>query len=229
MRRQANGARPASTSERTRAMPGRRGNPEMRKVSSSNPASGTSLASTRSGDPANVTVTPRPRSASATASDGSTWPAVPPAAIRHASLLGDDPVIHRDVKEDPDRAEEAGEARASVGDERQRDAGQRREPENGREVDRGLAADEGGDACCKSLAKRVAAVQRDAKARVGEERERADHRRRADETELLADDGEDHVGVRFGQVEDLLHAVPEALARPAARADADDRLDGLKA
>ncbi len=46
--------------------------PETANVSSSKPASGTSRDSTRSGDPANVTATPRARSASATASAGRT-------------------------------------------------------------------------------------------------------------------------------------------------------------
>ncbi len=49
-----------------------RGSPETANVSSSKPASGTSRDSTRSGLPANVTVTPRSRSASATASAGRT-------------------------------------------------------------------------------------------------------------------------------------------------------------
>ena len=48
----------------------------------------------------------------------------------------------RDVKEDADASERDDEARAAVGDERQRDPGQRREPEDGGEVDRRLAADE---------------------------------------------------------------------------------------
>ena len=62
----------ALTSARASSSPGRRGKPEMRNVSSSKPASGTSRDSTRSGLPANVTVTPRSRSTSATASAGRT-------------------------------------------------------------------------------------------------------------------------------------------------------------
>ena len=49
-----------------------------------------------------------------------------------------------------------------------------------------------------------------------------------DEPELLADDGEDHVGVRLGQVVDLLHALAEPLAEEVARAEADLRLDDLE-
>ena len=106
------------------------GSPEISKVSSSYPASGTSLASTRSGDPANVTLTPRSRSAAATASDGRTCPAVPPAAIRARNSLGL-PLIASDVKEDPDGREQYDEARPAVGDERERNPGQRRDAQHG--------------------------------------------------------------------------------------------------
>jgi hypothetical protein len=48
-----------------------------------------------------------------------------------------------DVKEDADSEEGDHEARAAVGDERKRDARQRREPEDRREIDHCLSADEG--------------------------------------------------------------------------------------
>ena len=50
-----------------------------------------------------------------------------------------------------------------------------------------------------------------------------------DEPELLADDGEDHVGVRLGQEVDLLHALAEPVAEDAAGAEADLRLHDLEA
>src|ERR687884_671347 len=96
----------------------------------------------RSGDPANVTSTPRARSDSATASDGATWPNVPPAAIRHLSGCC---MTTGDVKEDPDRDEDHDQARAAVRDKGQRDPRQRREPEHRREVDQRLAADQRDD------------------------------------------------------------------------------------
>src|SRR5881392_1953606 len=103
----------------------RRGRPETANVSSSYPASGTSRASTRSGDPANVTLTPRARSSSATASAGRTCPAVPPAAIRHRSSLLSR-MANGDVKEHAHGRELDDEARAAVGDERKRDPRERR-------------------------------------------------------------------------------------------------------
>ena len=70
MARQANGALTARTSARKSSSDGLRGKPLISNVSSSKPASGTSRDSTRSGLPANVTVAPRARSASPTASAG---------------------------------------------------------------------------------------------------------------------------------------------------------------
>src|SRR5687767_1100190 len=173
----------------------------MSKVSSSNPASGTSLASTRSGDPANVTLTPRSRRAAATASDGRTCPAVPPAAISaRNSLWG--PLIASDVKEDPDGREQYDEARAAVGDERQRDPGQRRDAQHGRKVDGRLAADERRDPGCQELPEGITAAQRDREARERERGEGGDHGRRPDQAELLADHGEDHVRLLLWEVVD---------------------------
>src|SRR5437763_15611573 len=156
MRRHAAGAAAASQSARRSRSPGRRGKPAMRNASKAYPRSGTSRASTRSGDPANVTSTPRPRSASATASDGATCPTVPPAAIRHRSCRGSS-MATGDVKEDPDRQEGDDEAGAAVRDERQRNPGQWSKPEDGGEVDRGLAADERGDTRREPLSERILA------------------------------------------------------------------------
>ena len=71
-------------------------------------------------------------------------------------------------------------------------------------------------------------LQRDPEARVGEEPEGGDQSDRADQPELLADDREDHVGVRLGQVVDLPDALPEALAGEPARAEPDHRLHRLE-
>src|SRR3954453_7458566 len=164
-----------------------------------------SSASTRSGDPANVTWTPRRLNSSATASAGSTCPAVPPAAIRHLSCLSS--ATGRDVKEDADRNELHHEAGPAVGDERQRDSRQRSEPEHSREVDRGLAAHERRQPRSKALAERIAALQRGLEAGPREQDVREDQGSGAEQPELLADDGEDHVGVGLRQEVDLLHTL----------------------
>src|SRR4249920_3040860 len=226
MRLHAKGAFAAWTSARTSPKPIRRGKPEIGNVSSSKPASGTSCDSTRPGDPANVTVTPRSRSASATARAGRTCPAVPPAAITHRRL--DDLAIDGDVKENAHAGEEDHEARAAVGDEGERDPGERRDAERGGEVDRSLPAHESGDACREQLPEPVPAAQRDPEARDRERGEGGDDEGRTDEAELLSDDREDHVGVRLREVRDLPDPLAEARSREASRADADRRLHDLE-
>ncbi len=59
----------------------------------------------------------------------------------------------------------------------------------------------------------------------GDDAEADQHAGGADEPELLADHRVDEVGVRLGQVEQLLHAGHQALAEDAAGADGDQRLD----
>ena len=51
----------------------------------------------------------------------------------------------------------------------------------------------------------------------------------AEQPGLFGDHREDEVGVRLGQVEQLLHAAHQALAEHAAGADGDQRLDDLEA
>ena len=54
-----------------------------------------------------------------------------------------------------------------------------------------------------------------------------DHARDADEAELLADHGEQEVGVRLGQVVELLDARAQALAEDLAAAERDQRMREL--
>ena len=53
--------------------------------------------------------------------------------------------------------------------------------------------------------------------------------RGAEQAELLGDHREDEVGVRLGQVEELLDAAHQAAAEPAAAADGDERLQQVEA
>src|SRR5581483_7204150 len=192
------------------------------------PCSGTSRASTRSGDPANVTAAPRARSASATASDGARCPTVPPAAIRHRSSLCSG-MATSDVKEDPDGQGGYDEARPAVRHERERDAGERREPEHCGEVDRRLPAYERGDARGEALSEGVLARDGQSETCIGERAVAGDEDGGADEPELLRDHREDHVGVRLRQVVDLLDPLTEAAAEEPAGADADLCLHVLQA
>ena len=53
--------------------------------------------------------------------------------------------------------------------------------------------------------------------------------RDADQAELLGEHREQEIGVRLGQIEELLHALAEAHAEPLAAADRDQRLRELEA
>src|SRR3954471_24841684 len=136
--------------------------PSTRIGSNGYPAAGTSSASARS-PPAKTTSAPSARSASAMAIAGTTWPAVPPAAM---TILGGaltfglrsrDGVermgvaARRDVQQQPHRAQEDDQGRRAARDERQRHAGQRRETEHGVDVEQGLAQDQGGEAAGEQL------------------------------------------------------------------------------
>ena len=59
--------------------------------------------------------------------------------------------------------------------------------------------------------------------------EEEQHRRHPGESQLLADDAEDEVGVRRGEEEELLPALAEADAERPARAESEQRLHRLVA
>ena len=141
----------------------------------------------------------------------------PPGRDQARAAFARDAIAAADVKEDADRGERDHEARAAVGDERQRDSGQRREPEHGGEVDRRLAADEHRHARGEPLAERVAARERDPEPGPGEGRVGGDHAVVADRPSSSPIDREDHVRVRLGEVEDLLDALAEARRRERRR------------
>src|SRR5687768_3721598 len=162
------------------------------------PASGTSCASARSRVPRKLTSAPSARSASATAIAGTTWPAVPPAAITTRGM----PALHRaqvrrsaggDVEQQPHRTQQHDQRRRSRRDERERDAGERREAEDGVDVEQRLAQDEAGESAREQL--RVGALGLAGGLQPGV----PDHAVQAQEDadprhpELLSDDGEDEV------------------------------------
>ena len=103
--------------------------------------------------------TPRARSASATASAGSDVPDRSAGRDQAPKLSALPPSPRAMLRRMPTDGERYHQARAAVGDERERDSGQRREPDHGREVDRRLPADERGDARREPLAERVLAAR----------------------------------------------------------------------
>ena len=77
-------------------------------------------------------------------------------------------------------------------------------------------------------AETVGRSQRNPQTAPGDDAETQQNGGRAHKAELLGDHRIDEVGVRFGQIEELLHAVHQPFAPHAARADRDERLDHLK-
>ena len=119
-------------------------------------------------------------------------------------------MVDGDIKEDANRREADDKARASVRDEWERHAGERREPHDGAHVDGSLAAHERRQADREPLSEWIAAAERDVEAGVREERKCGDDAERADEAELLSDDREDHVRRGLREVVDLLDTLPQA-------------------
>ena len=165
IRRHARGARNARATARPSAGVGRRSGPDPERVElEARLRNEPRLGAIRR--PGEGHLDAACASASATASDGSTWPAVPPAAIRHLSSRCS--AMSCDVKEDAHRGERDDEARPAVRDEWERDPGQRREAQHCSEVDQRLSADERRQARREPLAERVAATQRDPQPRIRE-------------------------------------------------------------
>ena len=97
------------------------------------------------------------------------------------------------------------------------------------DVDHRLADDPHRGAGGDERTEPVGRAQRGARAEDAERDEQPDHEEAPDEPELLADDGEDEVGVRVGQEVPLRPAGAEADAGQAAAPERDERLRDLVA
>src|SRR3954452_9825225 len=194
------------------------------------PSAGTSSRSARS-PPIQTTSAPSAPSAPAPASAGTTWPAVPPAAITTFTL--DHPQLHRvprgDVEQHPDRGQQDEGVRLPVGDERQGHAGERREPEDHEDVERRLAQDEGGQTGGEELGIGSGGLPGGPQPGPEDHPVERDDAAQPGHAEFLPDDGEDEVRMRLGQVEDLLDRLPEPDAEEPARAERDLSLHRLEA
>ena len=119
-----------------------------------------------------------------------------------------------DVQQQPHRAQQHDQRRRAGGDERQRHAGQRREAEDGEDVQQRLAQDQRGQARRRAASRRRpwppsrCAARRRRSCRTGTSSAQIPAT-----PELLADHREDEVGVGLGQVEDLLHRLARARRR----------------
>ena len=101
------------------------------------------------------------------------------------------PVMHQAVK-------------AFRANQRQGNAGDRQQPEHDGEVDQPLNHEPAGHAAGRVQAERVVGTACDPDSGVPEDPEQRQHHQAAEQTELLAEHGEDEVGVGLGQAAPLL-------------------------
>ena len=207
------------------------------------PSAGTSRASMPRCVPSQTMSNPRRLRTRAVASAGNTCPPVPPAITsatlrfmcggpRATDLAAGRLGVVVDAQQHADPAERDQHAAAAVGEQRQGQALRRQQAHVHADVHERLQAEPDADGgrevrleglpCFRRIA-------RDLERPADEHGEQADHHDHADEAELLGEHREHEIGVRLGQVEQLLHARAEADAEPLAAADRDQRLHELEA
>ena len=131
--------------------------------------------------------------------------------------------------EQPDDEEREDQRRAARGDQRELHAGDRQQADDVAHVHGRLADDPDGDRHAGELDEAVGRAAGDAEAGVGEHAVQGDDDEAAEETELLADDREDVVGLRVRQQVPLHRAVAEPDAPQAAGGQGVHAADGLEA
>ncbi len=115
----------------------------------------------------------------------------------------------------PGRGQCDHERAAAVGDERQRQAGDRHDPDHAADVDDRLPDEPDRDAGRDQSPELVVDPAGDAQPGVGEHAEEQQHDQAADDAQLLGDDGEDEVVVRVGHDAPFEVALAEPDAEPA--------------
>src|SRR5882724_4062178 len=144
-----------------------------------------------------------------------------------ANSLG--PGLLRDIEEHARGQQHDEQTRAAVADKRQRDSLGGYQAEDDGEIDQRLTKHHGSDAereeAAETVRRRKCRTQ-SAPAVNGEER---DDDNGSDEAELFRDNGENKIGVRFGEIEKFLFAFHKADAGEASGTNSDERLRELKA
>src|SRR3989442_11962259 len=177
--------------------------------------------------PANTISTPGRRASISWAIEmpGYRCPPVPPPATTIVSATGGAlGGMLRDVQQHPEGAQTDDQARAAVRKERQRDALRRHQAERHRHVHHRLRHEPGGNPHPEVVTAPVRRPGRRHDTAPEQHAERGDHRRGADEAQLLRNHREYEIGVRLGQEEQLLAALPDALAVQAAAGHRQERL-----
>src|ERR1039458_8839367 len=163
------------------------------------PALGTRRVSRPRAVPTNAAACPCSRSSSAMARAGITWPPVPPPARTIFISIR----LLRDVEQHAHAGQGDDERRAAVGDERQRNPLGGEQSQHDADVEKGLDADHGGDADGQNPGEIVTRPPRRAQSAEAEKRKGRNEAHRSDQSQLLGDHGEDEVGLRLGQIEEL--------------------------
>src|SRR3984893_4696958 len=207
-----------------------RSRPRTLIVSRTNPAAGTSRSSS---PPARPSIKREAsgcstRNACATASAGRTCPPVPPPEI--SSRITSPPSIPLldalggDVEQHAGRRHGYGERGPSIADEGQGHPGDGNRVRHRPHVEQRLERDPGGDPGRQGHPEAVRRPHRGPVAAQGQEHESFKGGCGSDQSGLLAEDGEDEVGVRLWKPEVLLHRVAETDACHSPRAERPDRL-----
>src|SRR5271166_4873583 len=165
-------------------------------------------------------------SSPAMARAGMMWPPVPPPAM--ATRTG---LIHLagDVQQHADGREHDEQRGSSVGDEGQGDAFGGDEGEHNADVEEGLDEQGRGDAESQEAGERVFRQDGGTHAAITKHDEESDDGDGSDEAEFFGDVGENVIGMRLRQIEELLAAVHIAQAAKAAGSDGDEGLNDVEA
>ena len=138
--------------------------------------------------------------------------------------------VHEHALQQAQADEDADQRGAAKADERQRDAGDRQQPDVHPHVDEELEEEHRRHAGGQQLAKSITRVGRHAQAAPEQRAEERQQRHRPDEAQFLAEHGEDEIGVLHAQkVELSLGAVAQTAPPKPAGADADPRLNDVVA
>ena len=151
------------------------------------------------------------------------------ALLRAASARGGLGLAAGEADQQAERDQRRQQRGPAVGDQRQRDADDGQHRQHHADVDHHLAEQPDHDAEGDVADERVLGAAGDPDRGVGDGEEEPDHQQRADQPELLAEHGEDEVGVGLGKVAPLLLAGADALAEPAAAGEREETVGGLPA
>src|SRR5947209_14866351 len=133
-----------------------------------------------------------------------------------------------DVQEHSRREHRDQQGRAAERDEWQRQAFRGQQTGHDTQVHERLGGDQHGDPERQVAAEGIGRSQTDPEPAPDEHDEEGDDGERAHQAELLADDREDEVGVRFREIEELLARGADALAEDSAVSEREPRLDDLE-